>query len=113
MLGRIALPSRADMAADIAHWRDRLAECAGPSDQIDFQGDYLADLNKDVDYPSYDVDLTRAHFKAWEHDKEASITGYRDRSFSSPCTGSVAPAHYTPWWQERDDSMTTFLGHPA
>jgi trimethylamine monooxygenase len=113
VLGRIALPSRADMAADVAHWRGRLAECAGAFDQIDFQGDYLADLYKDVDYPSYDVDLTRAHFKAWEHDKEASITGYRDRSFSSPCTGSVAPVHHTPWWQELDDSMTTFLGHPA
>jgi trimethylamine monooxygenase len=113
VLGRIALPSPADMAADIAHWRGRLAECAGPSDQIDFQGDYVADLYKDVDYPSYDVDLTRAHFKAWEHDKETSITGYRDRSFSSPCTGSVAPVHHTPWWQELDDSMTTFLGDPG
>ena len=70
----------------------------------------MEDLNKDVDYPSYDVDLTRAHFKEWEHDKMTSITGYRDRSFSSPCTGTVAPVHHTPWWQELDDSMATFLG---
>jgi trimethylamine monooxygenase len=69
------------------------------------------DLHKDVDYPSYDVDLTRAHFKEWEHDKMASITGYRDRSFSSPCTGTIAPVHHTPWWTELDDSMATFLGN--
>jgi trimethylamine monooxygenase len=55
--------------------------------------------------------LTRAHFKDWEHDKQASITGYRDRSFSSPCTGTIAPVHHTPWWQELDDSMATFLGN--
>ena len=97
------------MAADIAGWRDRLAECAGPLDEIDFQAAYVADLNKDVDYPSYDVDMTVTHFKDWEHDKVTSITGYRDRSFSSPCTGTVAPVHHTPWWTELDDSMATFL----
>jgi trimethylamine monooxygenase len=111
VLGRISLPSREEMAADIAHWRGQLAECAGPFDEIDFQANYLVDLYKDVDYPRYDVDLTRAHFKDWEHDKQASITGYRDRSFSSPCTGTIAPVHHTPWWQELDDSMTTFLGN--
>jgi len=99
------------MAADIAHWRGRRAECAGPLDEIDFQANYVVDLNKDVDYPSYDVDLTVAHFKGWEHDKTASITGYRDRSFSSPCTGTIAPVHHTPWWQELDDSMAAFLGN--
>jgi len=109
VLGRISLPGREEMAADIARWRGRLARCAGPSEEIDFQAGYLADLNKDIDYPGYDLDLTRAHFKAWEHDKMASITGYRDRSFSSPCTGTIAPARRTPWWHELDDSMATFL----
>jgi trimethylamine monooxygenase len=99
------------MAADIALWRGRLDECEGPLDEIDFQASYLVDLHKDVDYPSYDVDLTRAHFKEWEHDKMASITGYRDRSFSSPCTGTIAPVHHTPWWTELDDSMATFLAN--
>jgi len=111
VLGRISLPSREEMVGDIAKWRDRLAECGGPLDEIDFQADYVEDLNKDVDYPGYDVDLTRAHFKEWEHDKMTSITGYRDRSFSSPCTGTVAPVHHTPWWEELDDSMATFLGN--
>src|SRR6266566_4060149 len=46
VLGRISLPSHEEMAADIARWRDRLAECAGPFDEIDFQTSYLADLNK-------------------------------------------------------------------
>ncbi len=62
-----------------------------------------------VDYPAFDLDLVREHFKTWEHHKEESITGYRDRSFSSPCTGTVGPVHHTPWWDEPDDSLTTFL----
>ncbi len=110
ILGRITLPARDEMAQDIAAWRTRLDACETPIEEIDFQADYIADLCREVDYPSFDLDLTREHFKTWEHHKEESIIGYRDRSFSSPCTGTVAPLHHTPWWQELDDSMSTFLG---
>jgi trimethylamine monooxygenase len=109
MLGRIGLPSRQEMADDIAAWRTREDQLADALDQIDFQADHLADLLKDVDYPAFDLDLTREHFKAWEHDKEEDILAYRDRSFSSPCNGSVAPLHPRPWWGEMDDSMKAFL----
>ncbi len=81
----------------------------GPADDIDFQTEYVRDLLKDVDYPAFDLDLVRQHFNTWEHHKEESITGYRDRSFSSPCTGTVGPVHHTPWWDEPDDSLATFL----
>ncbi|GAA5125838.1 NAD(P)/FAD-dependent oxidoreductase [Haloechinothrix salitolerans] len=111
ILGRVTLPSRDEMAVDIAEWRAKLDACETPIQEIDFQADYIADLCRDVDYPEFDLDLTREHFKTWEHHKEESIIGYRDRSFSSPCTGTVAPAHHTPWWQELDDSMATFLGN--
>ena len=110
VLGQISLPSRQEMAADIDGWRTRLHACENALDEIDFQADYLADLDKATDYPAYNLALTRDHFKRWEHDKEESITGYRNRSFSSPCTGTEAPVHHTPWWEELDDSMATFLG---
>ncbi|MQA78750.1 MAG: SidA/IucD/PvdA family monooxygenase [Streptosporangiales bacterium] len=110
VLGRIELPSRAEMADDIALWRDRQDKLSSAFEEIDFQADHMVDLLKDVDYPKFDVDLTRAHFKKWEHDKEESIIGYRDRGFSSPCTSSEAPVHHTPWWTEMDDSMARFLG---
>lgn len=110
VLGTSSMPARADMVADIDGWRARLDACGDPFEEIDFQADYMADLYKDVDYPAYDLDLTRRHFKEWEHHKEDSITGYRDHAFVSPCTGSEAPVHHTPWWQELDDSMGTFLG---
>ncbi|MEJ3657242.1 NAD(P)/FAD-dependent oxidoreductase [Actinomycetes bacterium KLBMP 9759] len=109
VLGRVTLPSRAEMDADIASWRARQDTLSNPAEDIDFQTDYVRDLLKVVDYPAFDIDMVRDHFNTWEHHKEESITGYRDRSFASPCTGSVAPLHHTPWWDEPDDTLETFL----
>jgi trimethylamine monooxygenase len=109
VLGRTALPDAETMTADIAAWRERLAACDGPADDIDFQTRYVRDLLAITDYASFDLDLVREHFNTWEHHKQESITGYRDRAFSSPCTGTTAPLHHTPWWDEHDDSPATFL----
>lgn len=110
VLGRVELPERAQMDADIESWRAREDALPDAFAQIDFQADHIEDLLRDVDYPPFDLDLTREHFKKWEHDKEESIIGYRDRGFSSPCTGTDAPVHHTAWWEATDDSLTTFLG---
>ncbi|WOB44473.1 NAD(P)/FAD-dependent oxidoreductase [Thermoleptolyngbya oregonensis NK1-22] len=111
MLGRIALPSYEEMAADIAHWQAREESLANPFEQIDFQKDYIVDLADQVDYPSCDWELTTELFKAWEHDKEQSILGYRDKVFRSPCTGTEATVHHTPWIEAMDDSLASFLGN--
>jgi trimethylamine monooxygenase len=110
VLGRLALPPREEMAADVDAWRARQATLQGPVDDIDFQADHLQALVKATDYPAFDLELTREQFGAWEHDKVESITGYRDKSFVSPCTGTTSPVHHTPWWTAFDDSMTTFMG---
>ena len=54
-------------------------------------------------------DMTVDEFKEWEHDKVDSIVGYRDKAFKSPCTGTMAPVHHTPWLEAMDDTMKTFL----
>ncbi len=113
VLGRLPLPSRQEMVEDIESWRARQATLNGPSDDIDFQADHLLALAKDTDYPAFDLALTREQFRRWEHDKEESITGYRDKSFTSPCTGTKSPVHHTPWWTAFDDSMATFMGSGA
>lgn len=112
VLGRIEIPEAAVMAADNATWLSRLATLGSPLEQIDFQTDYVRELMAHTDYAAFDLDLVRQHFVTWEHDKDQSITGYRDKSFSSPCTGTVAPLHHTPWWDELDDSSAAFLRHP-
>lgn len=109
ILGRFELPSRADMQADIDRWLARQDTLTDPEQEIDFQADHIRDLMAGTDYPDFDLQMTQDEFKEWEHHKVESITGYRDRSFVSPCTGSKAPVHHTPWWDAMDDSMATFL----
>ena len=109
ILGRIGLPGDNAMAQDIADWVAREEGLENPYQAIDFQTDYVRDLCALVDYPKFDLELARKHFYDWEHDKEASIVGYRDKSFTSPCTGTTAPVHHAPWLQAMDDSMADFL----
>ena len=109
ILGRIQLPSKEEMAKDDAAWVKREEALKDAFEKIDFQADYVRDLCAVTDYPSFDIDLTVAEFKEWEHDKQDSILGYRNKSFKSPCTGTVAPLHHTPWLDAMDDTMKTFL----
>jgi trimethylamine monooxygenase len=109
IMERISLPSKADMEADIAHWTTREENLKDPFEQIDFQTDYSKDLCAAVDYPQLDWDMAADLFKEWEHDKEHSITGYRNKAFASPVTGTKAPVHHTAWIEAMDDSMGTFL----
>ena len=110
ILGNIALPPQAEMDADIAAWTAREEKLADPFADIDFQTDYIADLCAKTDYPRFDLKMAADLFKEWEHDKDRSIVGYRDKSFKSPCTGTQAPPHHTPWMEAMDDSMECFLG---
>ncbi|WP_099022007.1 NAD(P)-binding domain-containing protein [Mycolicibacterium palauense] len=109
VLGRLQMPDAAAMEADIAQWQERLSATEDCMGEIDFQTDYVRDLMSLTDYADFDLSMVREHFLTWEHDKEDSITGYRDKSFASPCTGTVGPLPPTPWWDELDDSLTRFL----
>jgi trimethylamine monooxygenase len=109
VLGRSTLPSKEEMLADVDEWRARQDSLEDPEQEIDFQADHIRALLEGTDYPEFDLEMTQREFKEWEHHKVETITGYRDRSFVSPCTGSEAPLHHTPWWDAHDDSMETFL----
>lgn len=109
VIGRLELPEAAERQKDIDAWRKREENLGDPIEDINFQADHVADMMRLTDYPDFDLDLTRDHFKVWEHHKDENITEYRDKAFSSPCTGTMAPVHHTRWWAAMDDSMTTFM----
>jgi trimethylamine monooxygenase len=109
ILGRIKLPGESDMRTDVEIWQCREEALEDPIQDIDFQTDYCKDLSEKVDY-SLNWDLAADNFKRWEHHKEESIVGYRNHSHPSPVTGTLAPAHHTPWWEAMDDSAESFLG---
>ncbi|MEC5325244.1 flavin-containing monooxygenase [Aurantimonas sp. A3-2-R12] len=110
ILGRVELPaSKEALLKDVA---DRVAaEDAGEDDYaaIRYQGDYVKELVAETDYPSFDVDGANEAFFQWKKHKKKDIMGFRDNSYKSVITGSMAPAHHTLWKDELDDSLESYL----
>lgn len=109
ILGRLQLPDPAAMSADIKAWRAREEVLEDPFQAIDFQTEYVRDLLQATDYPTLDVDRIAELFKEWEHHKLEDIMGFRNRSYPSTLTGTMAPVHHTPWLEAMDDSLEAFL----
>ncbi len=109
MLGKIKLPDAEAMQADIDSWRQREDTVKTPFDAVDYQSAYVRDLMDRTDYPGFEVEKVSELFKQWLRDKQENILTYRDRQFRSVVTGTLAPKHHTPWFEELDDSMARFL----
>jgi len=111
IMGKIVLPG--DKAALLADVTARVAaEDKGESDYdaIQYQGDYVKELIAETDYPSFDVDGACAVFKEWKgHKKGNGIMTFRDHSYKSVITGTMAPVHHTPWKDALDDSLKVYL----
>lgn len=76
---------------------------------IKYQGDYVKELIAATDYPSFDVDGACEAFFEWKKHKVKDIMGFRNNSYKSVITGTMAPAHHTPWKDALDDSMEAYL----
>tara|TARA_B000000460_G_scaffold36672_1_gene22733 strand:+ start:827 stop:1351 length:525 start_codon:yes stop_codon:yes gene_type:complete len=109
IMNKAPLPSDAEISEDMNKWITKEEKLEDPLQMIDFQTEYTKDLCSMVDYPEIDMELIRKHFYDWEHHKEDDILQYRNKSFSSAVTGTVAPLHHTNWLDAMDDSMETFM----
>jgi len=110
ILGRIKLPaSKNELIADVE--KRVAAEDAGEDsyDAIRYQGDYVKELIAETDYPSFDVDGANEAFFQWKKHKIKDIMGFRDNSYKSVMTSSMAPKHHTPWKDALDDTMQSYL----
>ena len=113
ILGRIALPSQAEMIADSQQWQAREQTLETNQQMFEFQGAYIQHLVDATDYPNFDIAAVNETFLHWKHDKAENIMGYRDKSYRSLMTGTQSPPHHTPWLQALDDSMAAYLGEPV
>ncbi|MGJ4803384.1 NAD(P)-binding domain-containing protein [Luteimonas sp. SDU82] len=109
ILGHAALPDAEAMRADSEAWFARENACADHDDDIDFQAAYVRDLVDRTDYPDFAIETVAGMFKQWLRDKQAGILDYRDKSYRSTITGTLAPPHHTRWMQAMDDSLQAFL----
>ncbi|MEM7427355.1 MAG: NAD(P)/FAD-dependent oxidoreductase [Pseudomonadota bacterium] len=109
MMGKIAIPSKEEMQKDID---DRMAAEAALEDDyacIDYQGAYTEELINETDYPSFDIKASNEAFYQWKKHKKKNIMTFRDNGYTSPMTGTVAPAHHTVWKDALDDSLESYL----
>ena len=111
IMGRINIPTdKAVLLADVNEREER--EDAGEGDAkyaIKYQGDYVKELIAETDYPSFDVDGACEAFFQWKKHKVKDIMAFRNNSYKSVITGTMAPVHHTPWKDALDDSMEAYL----
>ncbi|MEO6682395.1 MAG: NAD(P)/FAD-dependent oxidoreductase [Ginsengibacter sp.] len=112
MMGKFKLPSKKERITDINFWLAKYGKTETALDEVDFQSEYIKDLIKLSDYPDFNVDKVGEMFKEWLMDKEANILTYRDKTFPSVVTGTMAAEHHTEWMDEMDDSKERYLMEP-
>ncbi|WGD37375.1 NAD(P)/FAD-dependent oxidoreductase [Lysinibacter sp. HNR] len=109
ILGRAHLPSESDRNESIAKWRAHFESLTEAVEALRFQAEYVRDLIQQTDYPDFDIDAVVEVFASALRDKKDDIMGYRDRSYRSVMTGTMAVPHHTPWIEEHDDSLERYL----
>lgn len=111
ILGKLNSPDKNTMLNDVA---DRVTKEDALEDDyacIRYQGDYVKELISETDYPSFDVDGANDAFFQWKKHKKENIMGFRDNSYRSVITGTMAPAHHTKWVDAMDDSFESYISN--
>ena len=111
ILGRIALPSQAEMHAEDLAWREREEALQNAQEMFEFQGEYIRQLIAATDYPNFDIAAVNQTFLEWKHDKYEDIMGYRNKCHRSLMTGTLATPHHTSWLEALDDSLEAYLAN--
>ena len=111
IMGKIDLSaiSKDDMLADVKEREDREEASDDVKYAIRYQADYVQELVAETDYPSFDIDGACQAFYEWKGHKGQDIMAFRNNSYKSVITGTMAPVHHTPWKDALDDSMEVYL----
>jgi trimethylamine monooxygenase len=110
VLGRIVLPTRAEMSSDTAAWVAREEGLEGDAQRIRFNADHcLALAAETTGYPYLDFDALVATFLAFMAAKSSDFMGFRNLAHTSAVTGSVATVPRIPWMDEMDHSVAAFV----
>ena len=109
IMGKIDIPDMAAREADVKKRQDEEAALEDDYACIDYQGAYTQELINETDYPSFDIGASNQAFYEWKKHKKKDIMTFRNNGYTSPMTGTKAPAHHTPWKDALDDSLESYL----
>lgn len=110
IMDRIAVPADKEaLLADVSERETREEASDDVKYAIKYQADYVKELVAETDYPSFDIDGACQAFFEWKGHKAEDIMAFRNNSYKSVITGTMAPVHHTPWKDALDDSMESYL----
>ncbi|MGQ3674803.1 NAD(P)-binding domain-containing protein [Xanthobacter sp. TB0139] len=110
IMGRIRIPAEKEVLLADVREREAREDLSGDVKYaIKYQGDYVKELIAETDYPAFDVDGACEAFYAWKKHKAEDIMNFRNNSYKSVITGTMAPRHHTSWKEALDDSMESYL----
>jgi trimethylamine monooxygenase len=110
ILGKIAVPKdKAVLLADVA----RRVAAEDVADPIVYQGEYLKELQKQTDYPAFNIDGMAAMLHEWKHHKKEDMMTFRDKQFKSVISHTMSAKHHTPWLSCLDDSLEDYVRKEA
>lgn len=110
ILGRLSVPDTVEERVADAQRREAEEDALEDDYQsIAYQGEYVRELIAETDYPEFDIDGANRAFWGWKDDKKKSIMEFRNVSYRSVLTGTMAPAHHTSWKDALDDSYEAYL----
>lgn len=110
IMGKIELPTdKQTMLDDVTERVEREEASDDTKYAIKYQANYVKELVAETDYPSFDIDGASKAFFEWKKHKSIDIMAFRNNSYKSVITGTMAPLHHTPWKDALDDSMESYL----
>ena len=111
ILGKIEIPSLESIEQDCAKWIEKETAIASLRDFIEFQGNYVMDLQDYTDVVKYDVPARNELYMQQIQDKGESVLTFRDKGhFRSTVTGILPQKLKTKWMDLPDDSMNYYIG---
>jgi len=105
LLGRVSLEIDVEeRAKDVAQWIDRGNSVKSIYEAALFMSKYLKDLVLAiVDYPAVNLDATAKMLEFLFDEKREKILDYRDSTYASPYTYTMAAENEIPWIESDKD----------
>ena len=111
IIGKIQLPSRAEMQADIDIWTNKVKEATKDHDfgqTFEFMVEYFRYMVDIVGYNEDVLELQNAIATLVKHRSE-NVCTLRDKQLKSIYTGNTHPALSTPWMSNFDNKLEKFV----
>ena len=110
ILGKLTLPlTKEEMNSEIIIWQEKAKAIQNWTDYCNFQKEYIHDLANATDYPRFDVDGMFNIFLEHVQSRVENILTYREKTYRSTLTNTMATQHHTPWLNEMDDTLENFI----